>query len=104
MFQYIEDWLTRRRVKKFLAKDPLYLLSDEQHERWQFLRDHPGYLGMAPIAHGAETFDKVEGLDPLNAPKNVEEFYQQIDNDDPWTWDRVKRTKEIKVIDKITTT
>ncbi len=104
MFQFVEDWFTRRRVRKFLAKDPLYLMSDEQHQRWQFLRDNPGYLGLAPIEVESAELDKVEGLDPLNAPKSVEEFYRQIDSDDPWTWDKVKRTKELKVIDKITTT
>lgn len=103
MFKFIEDWQTRRRIKTFLKINPGYLLSDEQIERRDFLRDNPGYIGPGTIEEVGHELDIVERLDPILTPQTPEAFYAQLDSGEPWTWDQVKRSKTINVVTEITT-
>lgn len=109
MFQFVEDYFTRKRVKAFLKRNPIYLLSDEQHERWLFLRNNPGYFGPGKVEPVGEELDMVRRLDPLKTPKEATAFYRQIDkgvdgDGEPWSWKRVRRGKEVKIVDTIETT
>ncbi len=110
---FVAKWKERRRITAFLKEHPNYTISplmpgtvDPHGIVGAIEKPHHFSLGMPEAINTPveDDYDKVAGLDPLNAPKTMEEFYQQIDSDTPWTWDRVRRNKCSIVVDEITTT